>query len=133
MSDRWGEDRERRRESRFPAAGRICWKRHDKNIKFVGWLSDASSSSISFVTSAMTQPSYGEELEVIRDDNSLRRCRVTRLAPYDDHFSLIACQYISDDSRRPQPADWMDDLYINQSSRGRMGPGAWRALDGLLS
>jgi hypothetical protein len=117
MSDRWGEDRERRGESRLPAAGRICWKRRDKNIKFVGWLSDASPSSISFVTAAMSQPSYGEELEVIREDESRRQCRVTRLAPYDDHFALIACQFINDSSQ--QHADWMGDLFVNQPSRKR--------------
>ncbi|HVP11768.1 MAG TPA: hypothetical protein VMV94_11345 [Phycisphaerae bacterium] len=118
MSDRWGEDRERRGESRLPAAGRICWKRLDKNIKFVGWLSDASPLSISFVTSAATQPSYGEELEVIRENDSRRRCRVMRLAPYDDHFSLIACRFVlgSSESRAD---DWLGDLLVGHSSRRR--------------
>ena len=130
MNDRWGEYRERRGESRLPTAGRICWRRLDKNIKFVGWLSDASPSSISFVTSAVTQPSYGEELEVIRDDESRRRCRVTRLAPYDDHFALIACQFVSSGSG-PQYGEWPGNLFVNRPLRKRAAKDPSWDLDGL--
>jgi hypothetical protein len=130
MSDRWGEVRERRGETRLPAAGRVCWKRLNKNIKFVGWLSDVSSSSISFVTSAASQPSYGEELELIRADYSKRRCRVTRLAPYDDHFALIACQFIMNDTEE-QTGDWMESLIMQHSSRNRRAEDPSWDLDGL--
>jgi hypothetical protein len=130
MSDRWGENRERRTEARLPAAGRVCWKRLDKNIKFVGWLSDVSSTSISFVTSAASQPSYGEELELIRADQSKRRCRVTRLAPYDDHFALIACQFITSDAEEPT-GDWMESLFVKQPSPNRRATDPSWDLDGL--
>jgi hypothetical protein len=132
MMDQGGEDRERRREVRLPAAGRICWKRRDKNIKFVGWLSDASPSSISFVSSAASQPSYGEELEVIREDDSRRRCRVTRLAPYDDHFALIACQFITD-TAEPQADFWLGDLFLNPPARKRRAFGLSCDRDGMRS
>lgn len=92
---------ERRTERRLPTAGRVCWRRLDNNVKFVGWLSDASSTSVSFVTSAASQPAYGEELELLRDNRPRQRCRVTRMAPYDDHFSLIACRVIPEHEVEP--------------------------------
>jgi len=92
---------ERRTELRLPTAGRVCWRRLDNSVKFVGWLSDASPLSVSFVTSAASQPSFGEELELLKEGEPLRRCRVTRMAPYDDHFSLVACRVIPENEVEP--------------------------------
>ncbi len=94
MGGKTWEGIERRTERRLPTAGRVCWRRLDNNVKFLGWLSDTSPASVSFVTSAAAQPAYGEELELLRDNHPWQRCRVTRMAPYDDHFSLVACRVI---------------------------------------
>ena len=95
MFDRWGEDRDRRSVPRRATPGRISWKRANKNINFMGWLSDSSESGISFITSAMSAPLVGEEVSACGDAIGTRRYRVQRVEPYDSHFSLVGCAFIA--------------------------------------
>jgi hypothetical protein len=83
---------DRRSETRHPEAGRVSWRRAASGPNHVGWLSDASESSVSFVTAAAHQPAYGEEVEVIRRDRSRQRVRVRRVATYDGQLALVACR-----------------------------------------
>ena len=83
---------DRRREPRHAEAGQVSWHTTNGPVRRVGWLSDASKSSVSFVTVAAHQPEYGEEIEVVRPDRSRQRGRVTRVAIYDEHLALVACR-----------------------------------------
>ena len=89
---RAGLQHDRRCEPRHAEAGRVSWRRANSPVQHVGWLSDASRSSVSFVASGACQPVYGEEIEVIRPDRSRQRCRVKRVAIYDEHLALVACR-----------------------------------------
>ncbi len=95
MLNRWGEDRERRSVPRRATPGRISWKRENKNINFMGWLSDSSESGISFITSAMSAPLVGEEVSACGEAIGTRRYRVCRVEPYDSHFSLVGCAFLA--------------------------------------
>lgn len=89
---RAGLQHDRRSERRHAEAGRVSWRATNGPVGHVGWLSDASKSSVSFVASAASLPAYGEEVEVIRPDRSRQRGRVRRVAAYDEHLALIACR-----------------------------------------
>ena len=89
---RAGLEQDRRSEPRRAEAGRVSWRTANAPARHVGWLSDASKSSVSFVTAAGHQPEYGEEIEVVRPDRSRQRARVTRVAIYDEHLALVACR-----------------------------------------
>ncbi len=81
---------DRRSENRYPIAERILWKTAGSDF-CPGWVSDRSSSSISFVT-AMNDPlSQNEEIELVGSNKSCDRFRVTRTSHYGEHF-LVACR-----------------------------------------
>jgi hypothetical protein len=82
---------DRRREPRYPTVGRIAWKKEGGKTTFRGWLSDTSRSSASFVAGTAHQPSLGERIELVQPGDFRQRCRVTRLASYNDDLSLVAC------------------------------------------
>jgi hypothetical protein len=105
-SESWSS--ERRREVRTEAAGRIAWRTAPGQppvrppAEHVGWLSDRSRSSVSFITATATQPSFGQQIEVCSGGGRRRqrqRWRVARTAPYDDQLSLVACTTISPECR----------------------------------
>jgi hypothetical protein len=83
---------DRRRESRYPLASRLSWRKAGNDKRLVGWLSDTSRSSVSFIASRRNQPSFGEMIEMIGPDRHEHALRVTRVAPYDENLSLIACR-----------------------------------------
>ncbi len=92
------ESEDRRLELRAEASGKISWFRRDGQEPLQGWLSDRSCSSFSFITAASTQPGMGEAIEVIGAFPMIRRGCVTRVAPYDESLSLVACRLHADDS-----------------------------------
>ena len=83
---------DRRREERHSAAGRISWRKAGGRMGCVGWLSDRSRSSVSFIASAGLQPRCNQEVELTDADGYNERYRVTRVTAYDDKLSLIACR-----------------------------------------
>jgi len=83
---------DRRHEQRRNTAGRMSWKKTSGQTKYVGWLCDASPSSVSFIAAAWCKPAPGEEVELINPNRRTRRFQVTRTAFYDDNLSLIACR-----------------------------------------
>ena len=84
---------DRRREPRQTAAGRISWFVSGDQAKRTGWLSDATASSVSFVTCGSCRPVHGEEIEVVRRDQSRQRSLVTRVEAFDERLILIACRH----------------------------------------
>ena len=88
---------ERRSEvrQRVPA-NRISWTRENAAKAFTGWVSDVATSNIAFVTPTRDQPTLGEMIELTLDPQSRsprhRSVRVTRTAPHDRFFSLVACR-----------------------------------------
>jgi c-di-GMP-binding flagellar brake protein YcgR len=88
---------DRRREPRSATAGRATWTKRTCKTTFRGWLSDISRSGASFIAATAQQPSLGEEIQIIDSDRSKQRCRVMRIAPYDDYLSLIACRKVASD------------------------------------
>ena len=81
----------RRCEPRHAHAGRVLWRKPGTYATFPGWLSDRSSSGVSFVAAARIRPASGDEIELIGADRTRQRFRVTRVASYDAQLSLIAC------------------------------------------
>ena len=81
---------DRRRESRYPLASTLSWRKAGHDKRFVGWLSDTSRSSVSFIASRKSQPSFGEVVKMTGPDGHEQALRVTRVAPYDETLSLIA-------------------------------------------
>lgn len=97
---------DRRRELRHSLAGRISWKRTDDHDGHFGWLSDASRSSVSFITSSRSEPLIGEEIEVDGDHRGLmRRGRIARVTPYDDSLWLVACRAAEEQNATPPPLE----------------------------
>jgi hypothetical protein len=86
---------ERRCEPRYPLAGTLRWRKTGGDRTLVGWLSDTSRSSMSFITSRASQPSFGERIEMIGSDRSACPFRVTRTAAYDESLSLVACRRLA--------------------------------------
>jgi len=86
----WNQDR--RTEQRYHTAGRVAWMPAGMPHGHVGWLSDRSRLSVSFVTSGRSQPATGQEIEIRCPAFPPERFRVTRVAPYDDHLALVACR-----------------------------------------
>lgn len=86
---------DRRREPRCASAGTISWRMTGSDRAFIGWLSDRSRSSLSFITARKHAPSLGEAIEVVGSDRRRRAFRTTRIAGYDDDFSLIACRNVT--------------------------------------
>lgn len=89
------QGRDRRCESRYSLGGTFSWRKAGGDRKFVGWLSDTSRSSVSFITSRRSQPSFGEMIEMIGSDDHEHALRVTRVASYDEDLSLIACRGVA--------------------------------------
>ena len=87
--------RDRRREVRRVRAGQIRWRRTGTCTTFHGWLSDVSPASVSFIAPARSRPASGEEIEVFGSDRGQQRYRMTRIAPYDQRLSLVACRRVS--------------------------------------
>lgn len=85
---------DRRREPRYASAGAISWRRAGSDRAFIGWLSDTSRSSLSFIASSENEPSFDEAIEVTGSDRCRRAFRTTRIARYDDNLSLIACRNV---------------------------------------
>jgi len=89
---------ERRRESdrrddlRRPACGRVSWTKSSSDRTYLGWLSDQSSTSLSFLAGTSCRPSLDEQVVVMGPDRKRRSAQVARIAPFDDHVSLIACR-----------------------------------------
>ena len=96
---RKGEDR--RCEPRSEAVGQIAWLQMEQSEPTVGWLSDRSRSSVSFIASSGERPEPGEYIELIGVSPSRQRACVTRVAAYDDRHSLIACRCRAEDSPSP--------------------------------
>lgn len=90
IDKRSGSDR--RSERRYPAAGKIFWQTTGRRGRSVGWLSDRSASSVSFITAAGVGVQPGEAIDLIDAKNVTQQCRVTRTEPYDEHLSLVACR-----------------------------------------
>lgn len=86
---------DRRRENRRVVAGRILWNRPGRRVNYIGWLSDVSNSSASFITAQSCRPAVGEHVELMGNNNKSRQCRVTRTAAYDARLSLVACEQAS--------------------------------------
>jgi hypothetical protein len=68
------------------------WRKVGNYTTYRGWLSDQSTSSVSFVSSALARPARGDEIEMLDAQRSRRQYRVTRVTQYDEHLSLIACR-----------------------------------------
>ncbi len=104
MSIHAGPDRERRSEHdrreqpRHVAAGRVVWRRIGDAERLLGWLSDESASSMSFIVSACDRPGLREEIEVSGRERRPRRYVVTRIAGYDASLALVAARD-ADDTR----------------------------------
>jgi hypothetical protein len=90
IEKRQGHDR--RGDPRQARAGRITWRKVGTPVTLSGWLSDASRSGLSFVASTRTGLKQGDRLEWLGADSVRRHYSVTRVAPYDEHLSLIACR-----------------------------------------
>ena len=86
---------DRRCEPRWALAGTISWRAAGSDRAFIGWLSDASESSVSFIVSRQNQPSFGEVIELVRSDRCRYTFRTARIADYDDNLSLIACRNVT--------------------------------------
>ncbi len=104
MSIHAGRDRDRRREHdrraqpRRVAAGRVVWRRMEDVDRRLGWLSDESASSLSFIVSACDRPALREHIELSGRDRRPRRYVVTRIADYDANLALVAARD-ADDTR----------------------------------
>ena len=83
---------DRRGDYRHPAAGQCMWRKSGSRATFQGWLSDRSRTSVSFITASAAPSASGDEIELIGPGRSHRQYRITRIAPYDGHLSLIACR-----------------------------------------
>lgn len=92
-----GRNEERRSEVRRRArAERISWARKDAAKTSTGWVSDVSTSGISFVTPTRDLPAPGEAIELTLNAGGRsprhQSVRVARTAPRDRLFSLVACR-----------------------------------------
>ena len=87
--------RDRRCETRWALAGTILWRAAGSDRTFFGWLSDTSRSSLSFIATSQNAPSFGEVIDVAVSDRCRYVFRTTRIAPYDDDLSLIACRNVT--------------------------------------
>ena len=85
---------DRRSEERWPAAGRISWQKAYGFESGWGVLSDASCSSVSFVTSARGRPEPGAQVNIVAGDHPKGSYRVARVAAFDEKLSLIACRSV---------------------------------------
>ena len=85
-------ERDRRSEPRYPVAGRVFWRKPGRSLSYPGWLSDASASSASFITAGPVRLTVGEQVQLSGSKHAAQHCRVTRIAPYDDNLSLVACR-----------------------------------------
>jgi hypothetical protein len=85
-------ERDRRSEPRTQRGGRVYWKRADGLAGGWGLLSDGSGTGLSFVTSNLCEPKFGEEIDVAGRDLRKQRYRITRVSSYDEHLSLVACR-----------------------------------------
>ena len=92
---------DRRSETRTSAAGRVSWEQIHGGENGWGLLSDASGSSVSFITSNRSQPELGAEIDLVGASRPRRRYRVTRVWPFDESLSVIACRSTSWASRTP--------------------------------
>lgn len=93
--------RDRRSETRTSAAGRISWKLARGRENGWGLLSDESGSSVSFITSNRCPPELGAEIDLVGASRPRRRYRVTRVWPFDETLSVIACRSTSLAGRMP--------------------------------
>ncbi|MBU0638339.1 MAG: hypothetical protein KKB50_05695 [Planctomycetes bacterium] len=89
------ENWDRRREPRYPVAGRVTCTREGLPQTFRAWLSDTTRSTVSIVAASTHQPALGEEIELISPDRNRQRCRVLRIAPYGENLSLVACRALA--------------------------------------
>jgi hypothetical protein len=85
-------EHDRRFEPRRESAGRILWHSDAGPEDNVGWLSDRSLSSLTFVTATQRAPRRGQTIHVVDSAHASRRFRVTRISDYDETCSLIACR-----------------------------------------
>jgi hypothetical protein len=102
MQEQESACRDRRRDQRHALARTLSWRRPHEHDMRAGWTSDTSRSSLSFVTARADEPSFGEIIETSMDDRSTGMFRVTRVATYDERFSLVACCITSRLSQRPE-------------------------------
>ena len=85
-------EQDRRSEPRYPVAGRVLWGKPGRSPSCLAWLSDASASSASFITANHAHLTVGAQVQLAGSKHAARHYRVTRLAPYDDKLSLVACR-----------------------------------------
>ena len=78
----------RRREPRNVSAGRMTWRSEANGRHGWGWVSDASTSGLCFITSMKNHPMLEEPIRVI---NSRLGYRVIRVNTYDRDLVLVAC------------------------------------------
>ncbi len=91
MWERRGQG-DRRGEDRAAASGRVQWRKESSDKANRGWLVDQSASSFAFVAGTRISPQLGERIEMAGEDLMTRKARVTRVADYDAHLSLVACR-----------------------------------------
>lgn len=84
--------RDRRSEPRYPVSGRVFWRKPGRSLSYAGWLSDASTASASFITADHARLTVGEQVQLTGSKHAAQCYRVTRIAPYDDKLSLVACR-----------------------------------------
>ncbi|MCK6457959.1 MAG: hypothetical protein L6Q92_15700 [Phycisphaerae bacterium] len=83
-------DFDRRSTERVCVSGRIEWKRAGDDGLRRGWLSDRATDSLSFIVGTDVRPSLDDVIEIVHVDRPPENLRVTRIAPYDDHLSVVA-------------------------------------------
>jgi hypothetical protein len=101
MSESQDRNEQRVRVRQSAPAKRISWVQKDASRTHVGWVNDADTAGIAFVTPTRDKPSPGESIELTFGPQGPSprhsRVRVIHTTPYDRFFSIVGCQ------TEPQP------------------------------